>query len=74
MRLIDVKREQMLDGMEAIIRRLCRVGPRGDLVLMYDEYSPRELAIKLLCFVEGRDPEIIDEAGRPAIVRKQTHI
>ena len=49
------KREQMIDGMEAIIRRKCRVGPRGDLVLMHDEYSPRELAIKLLAFVEGRE-------------------
>jgi hypothetical protein len=57
MLLIDVKREQMIDGMEAIIRRLCRTGPRGDLVLMYDEYSPRELAIKLLAFVEGRETE-----------------
>lgn len=59
-RLVDVKRERMLDGMGAIIRRLCRLGPRGDLILMYDEYSERELAIKLLCFVEGRDPDLVD--------------
>lgn len=65
-RLIDVKREQMIDGMDAIIRRLCRVGPRGDLVLMYDECSPRELAIKLLSFVEGRDPEFVDREPRTA--------
>jgi hypothetical protein len=56
MLLTDIKREQMIDGMEAIIRRLCRVGPRGDLVLMQDEYSPRELSIKLLAFLEGRNP------------------
>jgi hypothetical protein len=59
-RLVDVKREQMIDGMGAIIRRLCRLGPRGDLILMHDEYSERELAIKLLCFVEGLDPDLID--------------
>lgn len=52
---MDAKREQILDGMGAIIRRLCRLGPRGDLILMHDEYSERELAIKLLAFVEGRD-------------------
>lgn len=56
MRLVDVKREQTLEGMCRIIRRMCRVAPRGDLVLA--DYDERELAIKLLAYLEGRDVDI----------------
>lgn len=54
--LTDVKREQMIDGMCQIIRRMTRVAPRGDLVLA--DYDERELSIKLLSYLQGRDVEI----------------
>lgn len=56
MLLTDVKREQMIDGMCQIIRRMTRVAPRGDLVLA--DYDERELSIKLLSYLQGRDVEI----------------
>lgn len=55
MLLIDAKREQMIDGMCRIVRRMTRTAPRGDLVLA--DYDERELSIKLLAYVEGRDSD-----------------
>jgi len=47
-------REALLEGMAAIIRRSCRLGPQGDLCLMHDECSEHKLADKLLKYIERR--------------------
>ncbi|MCY0146153.1 hypothetical protein OEG84_24980 [Hoeflea sp. G2-23] len=54
--LTDVKREQRIEGMAGIIRRMCRLSAGGLLVLA--DYDERELSIKLLAYLEGRDVEI----------------
>lgn len=53
MLLTDVKREERIDGMCRIIRRLCRLSAGGILCLA--DYDERELAIKLLAYLEGQD-------------------
>ena len=47
----SAKREQLLEGMGSIIRRMTRTAPRGDLVLA--DYDERELSIALLSYLEG---------------------
>ncbi len=47
----SAKRERLLNGMGAIIRRMTRVAPSGALCLV--DYDERELAIALLGYLEG---------------------